>query len=427
MKNFCTVARFQKCCLMMLNLNIVNFLETHMKTITVLITLIILSFPHLLAAKVWQQTFTVEYVLGDGDSKTTARELALEQIKIKASNKAGSYIHTTNTLVNDQLSENIQVIGASMVMLSGITEYISTKNNRITLAVTALARIDESELKRRIHTMQQDKRKAKQITQLTKDNEILSVELRTIRSLLAKKQSSSTEVASILKRQSTLLKRFEHNAAAVKRVFTQGTLFQMAQTSSAKLEQVKAQLATEFFGALMQTQVKAEIVSVLDNGRDFTALVNVSWVMPKSSSFYTLKKHLSGRNFNKGKLSAIENLSLNSYKNTGGKGKTTLSEPLFNYLGKQHVYIEIMLGNKKFQLPLFWSRKAGSFISCDSAVSPSNGFVNSNGLLCLTLLQDSRKELHGVGYQKNENPIKFRLTKEEVRTITTIETKIIRS
>ncbi|OUS02667.1 hypothetical protein A9Q81_08470 [Gammaproteobacteria bacterium 42_54_T18] len=397
-----------------------------MKSITVLITLIALSFPTLLAAKVWQQTFTVEYALGDGDSKTTARELALAQIKIKASNKAGSYIHTTSTLVNDQLSENIQVIGASMVMLSGIKEHLTTKNNRITLFVTALARIDESELKRRIAAMQRDKAKAKQITQLNKDNEMLSVELRTIRSLLAKKHSSSTEVASILNRQSTLLKRFEHNAAAVKRVFTQGTLFQMAQTSSAKLERVKAQLETEFFGALMQTQVKAEIVSVIDNERDFTVLVNVSWTMPKSLSFNTLIKHLSGRNFNKDKLSKTEDLTLDSNKNVGGKGKTTLSESLFNYLGEQHVHIEIKLGSKKFNVPLFWSRKGGSFSSCKSASSSYNDFIKSNGLLCLTLMQDSHKALHGIGYKQDENPIKFKLTKKEVRTITTIETKIVR-
>lgn len=63
------------------NLNTIHFLEIHMKiVITLLITFTLLSFPNLLAAKVWQQTFTVEYALGDGDSKTTARELALEKI-----------------------------------------------------------------------------------------------------------------------------------------------------------------------------------------------------------------------------------------------------------------------------------------------------------------------------------------------------------
>lgn len=397
-----------------------------MKSITVLLTLIALSFPALVTAKVWQQTFTVEYTLGDGDSKTTARELALEQIKIKASNKAGSYIHTTSTLKNEQFSENIQVIGASMVMLSGIKEHLTTKSNRITLIVTALARIDESELKRRITAMQLDKAKAKKITQLTKDNELLSDELRTIRSLLANKQSSSTEVASILKRQSNLLKRFEYNAAAVKRVFTQGTLFQMAQTSSAKLEQVKAQLETEFFGALMQTQVKAEIVSVIDNGHDYTALVNVSWTMPKSLSFNTMKKYLRSYELDKGKLSKIEELSVSSSQNTGSKIKTAISEPLFNYLGEQQIYIEILLGNKKFQMPLFWSRKAGMLSACNDAASTYNGFIKSHGLLCMTLIQGNHKGLRGVDYNKDDNPVKFRLSKAEVRSITTIETKIVR-
>ena len=399
-----------------------------MKSIIALIILIAISFPTLLAAKVWQQSFTVEYILGDGDSKTTARELALAQIKIKASNKAGTYIHTTNTLINDQLTENIQVIGASMVMLSDIKEHLdlATQSNRITLIVTAVARIDESELKRRIVSMQQDKAKAKQVTQLTKDNELLSVELSTIRSLLGKKHSSSTEVVSILERQSTLLKRFEHNAAAVKRVFTQGTLFQMAQTNSAKIEQVKAQLETEFFGALMQTQVKADIVSVIENINDFTALVNVSWKMPKSLSFNTMKKHLSSYDLDKKSLSNVDRLSVSSYQNTKGKVKTTLSESLFNYLGKQHVYIEILLGDKTFKLPLFWSRKGGSISKCERGPLSYNSFESNNGVLCLTLRQDHLKELIGVNYKLDENPIKFTLTHEEVSNFTTIETKIVR-
>lgn len=397
-----------------------------MKIISVFITLLALSLPTVLVAKTWQQTITVKYVLGDGDSKTTARELALAQIKIKASNQAGSYIHTTNTLLNEQLSENIQVIGASMVMLSNITEQLTTKNNHISLIVTALARIDESELKRRIVAMQHDKAKAKQITQLTKENALLSEELSIIRSLLTQKHSNSIQVATVLNRQSSLLKRFEHNAAAVKRVFTQGSLFQMAQRSSAQLEQVKGRLETEFFGALMQAQVKAEIVSVIENKNDFTALVSVNWKMPKSLSFNTLTKHLSDRNLNKSKLSKIEQLKLDSYGNVEGKGKTMLSEPLFNYLGEQHVYIEIKLGKKRFEVPMFWSRKGGSFSRCTGAASVSNNFEKSNGLLCLTLSQDKHNELRGVGYKRNENPIKFTLTPAEVRSITTIETKIIR-
>lgn len=398
-----------------------------MKNITVLITLMTILFSPILEAKTWQQSFTVKYLLGDGDSKTSARELALEQIKIKASNKAGSYIHTTNTLINDKFTENIQVIGASMVMLSNVNEELNTKGSQITLSVTATARIDESELKRRIASMQQDKAKAKQITQLTKDNELLSFELGTIRSLLAKKNhSNSTEVSAILKRQSRLLKRFEHNAAAVKRVFTRGTLFQMAKTSSVKLEQIKAQLETEFFGALMQTQIQASIVSVIENTSDYTVLVNVSWKMPRALSFNTINKYLIHNYQHKSSLANVENLKFTAYQNAKGRGKATLSESLFNYLGKQHVSIEILLGDKAFQLPIFWSRKGGSFSSCDSKAVSHNRFENSNGLLCLTLNQNSSKDLRGVGYKLDENPIKFKLTHEEVNAISTIETKIVR-
>lgn len=378
------------------------------------------------SANVWQQPFTVKYVLGDGDSRSTARELALEQIKIKASNEAGNYIHTTNSLINDRLTENIQVIGASMVMLSDIQEQLSSKNNRIILVVTALARIDESELKKRVLSMQQDTTKAKQITQLRNENQILSNELDTIRLLLAKKQSNSIEVATILKRQSNLLSRLEDNAAAVKRVFMQGTLFQMAQTNTAQLEQVKAQLETEFFVALMQTDVVAEIVSVEQNDKNFTALVNLSWRVPKSLSLKTIWKHLNHHHLEGKRPYDIDSLSISSYLNTAGKGKTTLSESLFNYLGHQHIYIEVILGDKTFQAPLFWGRKGGIWGKCNKDDSASNRFKNNEGLLCLTLHQKSTEDLKGVNYHDDENPIKFRLTHQEVNSITTIETKIIR-
>lgn len=79
------------------------------------------------SASIWSKNITVDYYLGDGDSKSTARELALEQIKLKASSEAGTYIQNTTALSNDNLREHIQVISASMIKLSNIKEELFTQ------------------------------------------------------------------------------------------------------------------------------------------------------------------------------------------------------------------------------------------------------------------------------------------------------------
>ena len=114
----------------------------------------------------WSKRITVDYHLGDGDSKSTARELALEQIKLKASGEAGTYIQNTTTLNNDNLNEHIQVISASMIKLTNIKEELLTQGKSFILKVSAVTTIDESELASRIKAIQTDKAKANQVAKL---------------------------------------------------------------------------------------------------------------------------------------------------------------------------------------------------------------------------------------------------------------------
>jgi hypothetical protein len=377
-------------------------------------------------ATTWTKSFQVDYVLGDGDSKSTARELAIEQIKIKASNEAGTYIQTTSTLKNDSLEESIQVISASMIKLTHIKEKLTTKNNTITLTISANANINEEKLKDRIKAIQGDKAKAKQITKLKKDNDLLLVELNTVKTLLAQKNVNTQQVSAILKRQTNLINRFKNNASAVSRVFSKGTLLQMAKKSSGKIEQIKAQLETEFFGPMMETKVNAEITDVIESGNGYTALVNVSWKMPSTLSYKTLSTHLSTYEFDKrrNKPIQVEDLSIRDSSNTGTDAKTSLTELLFSYLGRQSVNIQINLGSNRFSIPLVWSRPSGSFSACSSG---KGKFSLDSGQICFRATQKKNEDLSGVGYKNDANPIKFHLTRSEAENITTIEAKVTRS
>lgn len=70
----------------------------------------------------WEKSVTIDYALGDADSRITAREAAYEALKVEAARSAKTYVQTTQTLKNNELSESIEVLGASMIELHGVQE-----------------------------------------------------------------------------------------------------------------------------------------------------------------------------------------------------------------------------------------------------------------------------------------------------------------
>ncbi|MGJ8674342.1 MAG: hypothetical protein ACSHWP_00205 [Pseudoalteromonas sp.] len=377
-----------------------------------------------LLASTWSKTFEVNYALGDGDSKSSARELALEQIKLQASNEVGTYIQSTSTLRNDKLEESIKVVSASMIKLTNVKETLYTKNDNIILTVSANVNIDESLLKERIKTMQGDTEKAKQIAKLKNDNDELLQELEVIKSMLAEKNVNTHQVSTILKRQTNLIERFKSNASAVSRVFSKGTLFQMAKRSSNQFEQLKATLDTEFFGPMLETKINVEIVDVVPvSDNTYTALVSVSWIAPNNLSYASLHQHLNYYTNRDSTKPRYETLGLRRQINSGTDAKTSQTEKLLNYLSQQHVSVQVKLGSKTLMVPMFWSEKS-KWHSCDSEYE---GVFSDYAYVCFNTKQSSNKDLLGVHYNKTDNPIKFLLTEQEAQEITTIEAKVIRT
>src|ERR1022692_348331 len=95
-----------------------------------LILSVVLSLVCLSVHAEWSKTYSVDYLMGDGDNRVSARQTALEQVKLKASNEAGSYVESTTTLHEDgKLTESIQVIGASMVKLKLLSEAMSVNKS----------------------------------------------------------------------------------------------------------------------------------------------------------------------------------------------------------------------------------------------------------------------------------------------------------
>ena len=233
-------------------------------------------FVTLPACAEWSKTFDVEYVLGDGDNRVSARQAALEQIKVKASNDAGTYVQGTSTLqANGNLTEEIKMVSASLVKITSSNESLSVNSaGQAVLKMNATATLDESELRRRIDAMQQDKEKARQIKVLETENKSLRRDYDQIRIALSKK-SNQTSTAELLARQDSTLQRIEENGRTISQVFERGTLLQLALHNTDAFENAKRDIDDNFYAPLLQIPIYAEVESVEQSGKAYVALVRV--------------------------------------------------------------------------------------------------------------------------------------------------------
>ena len=95
----------------------------------------------------WQKTYQQSYLLGDNDSRLSAKRLLIQQLQIQAAQEAGTYIQAQSTLVNDQLNENITATAAALVKVNIIQEQFSVEpNGQQRLFLQLEAQIDEQEI-----------------------------------------------------------------------------------------------------------------------------------------------------------------------------------------------------------------------------------------------------------------------------------------
>lgn len=111
----------------------------------------------------WNKDYQTEYVLGDSDSRLTAKQQALKQIQLQAMQEAGTYIQGQTQLLNDKLDEKINQVSAAIVKLQVLTEHFElTATGQQKLRLMARANVDESVLQQRVQALQQETNQAKQ-------------------------------------------------------------------------------------------------------------------------------------------------------------------------------------------------------------------------------------------------------------------------
>lgn len=199
--------------------------------------LLALVVPIAAAAQEWSQTVEIEYAIGDGEARTSARQAALTELKRKAANAAGTYVQSTTTLLETgELMESVEMLGASMVRLSDVQESLAVEgDDRLVLRVSARASIDESTLRERVKALHADAEKAQRIAALREHNAGLRRELLQIRKELAGRLSAA-RAAELLERQSTAFEMLAESERKVVAVFERGTLLDMLDASIADME-----------------------------------------------------------------------------------------------------------------------------------------------------------------------------------------------
>jgi hypothetical protein len=246
-------------------------------------TFTLLALPQLTFA--WTKDYSYEHKMGDNDSRNLAKEAAVEQIKLKAAQEAGTYIQGTTTLTNGQLEETITQIGASIVKVVVHGDKISVdETGHQLLTVTANATVDEAVMQERIKALQEDANKAKLLQQLTSENEKLRAEMTALAQQRAK-ELDSEKLATIVAREATLRKDLATNLTSTEQVFksvvsAMDIANQEALARKNEFDKIAAEWELNFFQPLRSPKIlKTDVVDMKlsDDGKYYTVKLVMEW------------------------------------------------------------------------------------------------------------------------------------------------------
>jgi hypothetical protein len=383
----------------------------------------------------WNKVFTVEYLMGDADNRINARQAGLEQLKLKASSEVGTYIQSTTTLQESgDITESVQMIGASMVKLSEVSDKINlSPSGQMLLSITARASINEDELKRRVESLQQDKERARQLKILQIENADLRRELDLIHNELTVNSNSSNSTNLINKQNKTMVLLIKNNEA-ITQIFKPGTLLSMADKNKDEFEKIKQDLNERLLKEIINTRIYTQITSVEEKGNKYILYVKISWDMDYENYFNIIKNYL---NVKKGKnkidrTNALDFISSNKiiqeeFANENGLSISKpidltisiYSEKIYDYLSSKKINIKLKIKEKEVFIPVFYTEKTSS-----NYCAYNNEIKKNGDIICIVSQNMKSKRMHSFN-EKKYNPIEIELTKEQAKQATSIEASMV--
>jgi hypothetical protein len=169
-----------------------------------------------------------EYVMGDNDSKKDARQYALMQAKVSASEIAGTYIESNFEQIVDSSGKNIsrhelKSFSASILQVQVLSDDFEMLTNKTTICkIQIKATIDLSVLQERIKQLGEDKTKKEKIVTLQDENkdllermQKLASQLRTLENIKAIKPE---EIRVLRDERESLMAKFQSNESGAARL-----------------------------------------------------------------------------------------------------------------------------------------------------------------------------------------------------------------
>ena len=128
------------------------------------------------------------YILGQEDSLSYARTLAIRDAKRQASEIAGSYIKVRTVVKDGKLQEEyIEVLTSSIVSLKILDEGVKVEGKRsLVYYVDAEVSVDKKGLEKALREVLTDNRKVQKLKQLLKESQDLKRELKKLSKELVK-------------------------------------------------------------------------------------------------------------------------------------------------------------------------------------------------------------------------------------------------
>lgn len=146
-----------------------------------------------------------EYVMGDNDTKSDAKQLCLMDAKRKVLERVGTYVESNTTVLNFNLTKDeIRTYAAGIIKTEIVSDNMSFNSKSMVIQMKIKADVDTSVLANRIIEISKDKDLAQKYNKMQDDYKQLERQIRELQAKLSKDTDRPTVEKARLEREEAL-------------------------------------------------------------------------------------------------------------------------------------------------------------------------------------------------------------------------------
>lgn len=345
----------------------------------------------------------VQWKMSETESRTRARELAIEKLRTQAAQEVGQVVEMTSSMKDGDLKEEVRLITVSMIAVEVMTERVTVNpDGSTTLNIKAKVSVDHDELRRRAAALRTDTAKVRQIRDLAEEN-------RELRRKLVELASGKGSEASAAAAHSDLRSRRSALNGKVESLFAAGSMQELAVVDGEDWDKQRRALDQAILDPLARTAVKVSLASVTEErGGVFTARVKVDWRHNMPELWKALLRMNLRADYSEGDRGNLVSVDVRR-QSLGGRDVDSTSR-MVGYLTSSSVHIEVEFAGQKAVVPVLYGRDFGFTprTSCQVADPVSGAHAE---VLCIS--EYGSKISMVPGSPVDELPLKFRVSQEQ--------------